>query len=270
MNLEEPLKQAGVNTNRARLVAAAEAALRSAKWQPELALGKLIAEVNADIRLLRGLHNISESASRELALALLSQLAADAQGPKREAASQRPFESQCAHDRRPPAPIDSSRASHLNSDSLKSSDRSTAPSTSSRVSQFLDGSNVTLDRPAADLSKGGPSHAEVESPSIHVRPSRSISTSAAKSVLRSSVFDKRIVETFDHRWGDITQHDFLNLRIKNAFSKEVERGLESVQWPDMTTPLRQFCTEQQVQNIAERADRARQQALTAVKAVAHA
>jgi hypothetical protein len=247
MSLEDTLQRAGVNTNRARLIVAAEQALRASRWDPEAALGKLITEVNSDARLLRGLHEITEADSRALASALLSQLAADAKGPKREGVSQNLYESHTAVDRPHPAPSTSSRASQLNRDV-----------------------QATRDRPAADPSSGGVRHLRNASHADLDRPSRSISTSAAKAVLRSSVFDKRIVETFDHRWGDITQHDYLNLRIKNAFSKEVERGLEKINWPDMNTPLREFCTEKQVQDIAERADRARQQALTAVKAVAHA
>lgn len=247
MSLEDTLQRAGVNTNRARLIVAAEQALRASKWDPEIAIGKLIAEVNSDARLLRGLHEITESDSRALASALLSQLAADAKGLKREGASHSGLVSHDADDRLHPAPSTSSRASHA---------------TGVR--------HVFPDRPAADPSSGGVRHLRNASHADLDRPSRSISTSAAKAVLKSSVFDKRIVETFDHRWGDITQHDYLNLRIKNAFSKEVERGLEKINWPDMNTPLREFCTEKQVQDIAERADRARQQALTAVKAVAHA
>lgn len=247
MRLEESLKDAGVDTNRALLLRAAEGALRSSKWKHDTAIKKLLAQVNTDARLLRALHQLCEDRSRELASALLLQLIDDAKGPKREGVSQSNLEGHEVEDHLPPAPLDSSRASQVEI-----------------VCQ------TSRDRPAAPISKGGASQRMTAIQVPHDRPSRSISTSAARSVAQSSVFDKRVVDSFDHRWGDITQRDFLNLRIRNAFSKGVECGLAELNWPDMDTPIRKFSSEAKIARIASAAERDRQNAVAAVRALTEA
>ncbi len=247
MKLEQPLKDAGVNVDRARIMRAAESVLRGAKWQLAGAVGRLLREVNADAKLLRGLHGISEQATRDAASALLAQMISDRNGPTQEAASQSATASEVTCDRRSPAPSDSSRASHVGIERLE-----------------------VIDRPAAPVSKGGARQTGVVSQSTCDRPSRSISKPSAVSFATSSVMNERVSASYEFRWGDITQSDFLNLRVKNAFAKEVERGLENLKWPDMNTPARKFVAEPEMRVIVERANKARDAAAAAVRSLSHA
>lgn len=247
MKLEQPLKDAGVDVDRARVLRAAESVLRGAKWQLAAAVERLLREVNADVKLLRGLHGIAESASRDAASALLAQLIQDRKGPTQETASRARTESQNIGDRRSPAPSDSSRASPVSH-----------------------ASRSCFDRPAAPVSAGGASQVRIEGQCAIDRPSRSISSASAVAFATSSVMNERVSQSYEFLWGDITQRDFLNLRVKNAFAKEVERGLEKLKWPDMDTPARTFASEPEMRAIAERASKARDAAASAVRAISHA
>lgn len=253
--LEGPLKEAGVNVDRARLIRAAESVLRGSKWKHDVAIERFVRELNADAKLLRALHQISEDQSRELASLLLAQLIDDAKGLARERVSLGKRESQRLADRPAPAPSDSvsSRASLDALDSHDADDRPTTP---------------------VPVSKGGASQKGVESHPRIDRPSRSTSITrvAAESVARSSVFDAQISETISFRWGDITRDDYDNLRIKNAWATEVERGLAPLmeRAPDRHTPIRKFVSESEMRRVIESANSKKQATVAAVRALIHA
>lgn len=87
---------------------------------------------------------------------------------------------------------------------------------------------------------------------------------AAAESLRT-IFDERIQATTDMTWGDITKRALMNLKIRNAYTRELAEELDKVSWPDLDTPLREFASEREVENIKNRAEGARSAAIAAVK-----
>ena len=260
MKLEAKLRDAGVDVDRPRLYEAACTALRRSRLDESRALPMFVSALREDRKLLDA-----------IASWYLAQCAADMRGPNAEGGSHVMGESQPTPDPTSPPLSESGRASQLADGRQAQIDRPAAPSmqSGSHISSDGQGSIDPALRPSTqEAASRGAVGSQFENDRRPPAPTKL--RAGAMAVLSSSVFDKRIVEHFEHKWGDITQQDYLNLAIKNAFSTEVQRGLSKVKWPDLHTPLREFETEATVERLAAAAETARQNAVNAAKALTHA
>ena len=233
--MKEQLKKAGINTAAARLSRIASDAIERAKGNTAKALQSFRITVLTDAELIREL--VGQDLVWEKAAAFLNE--------KRQswAPSQNEVESHAAVDRR--------------------------PNSVSSTSQVICESQLNHDRGELTRSSGASlssneSHALVDRP---VAPATRISRVAARSV--ASVFDERISTHFEMKYGDITQYDYLNLRITLAGGAVLNDRLSKIEWPAMHTPLRDFADAAEIAAIRDARDAAVARELSAVKGIQH-
>jgi hypothetical protein len=248
--LENKLRDAGVDVDRARLTEIAFDALRRLPNQHSAARS-VATTVLGDAGLLAAL------LGRDTIMTAVAEFVSARANDMRGGASQPADESQSAGDRPSPASFTPPSGSLGQAESHHSGDPgSAAPSTSGAASRARIESQALIDR--SDRSPSTAGGASLTGKESHGKPDRptslprtSISKTAAQAVAKShSVFNVRLgAET---TLGDMTRFDAINMRRKTtAFAHILDRTLTEIRWPDDNTPLKACCSEEKAREIYE-------------------
>lgn len=226
-DMELKLRQAGIDTDRARLYEAVCAALRSTRLDPDRALGRVLSALREDTKLLTALVRL-----------YVQQCADDMRG----GVSQSDVESHHATDRPIPAPLDSSGGgSHYHDESHRASDPSPAPSSPAGARQCRTESQPGIERRAEPAPTKIPKAVAVAFARGEITGSR-------------SAFDIRLGTHLHFR--DATIDDLVNgERGGNRVAYVCRRLREEFNWTSRDQKVPDLVTEAQFKEILDSSQR---------------